>query len=587
MLKFIQRSNKRKISDDGSAQQKEQNKDESNQSTSGDGFIIYSMPKQNFESFTTKHDGRLLVDQFTPVSTRIEDGVRQSFSRIIAREATRLVEQRQRRAIIHHGIVRCSGAEEIQDVTNGFIRNRTCQFIFVSYHNTCGGHVHTIHDCPYSNGSCRCFFGIIPRRKDTNRVKFEQRQQDSLANVVEYNIQAGRYVTNIKMGGTEWRCGLSFDNFPVGHQGDVTDGCEERRLLEEDEIFGKILRNDIGFFENTEGTNSVGVYENNRDIIKGGSSRKFNEREKRIDAIVKQIKDIGCAPFNEFHSTSTWMESNFKNLDIKSNEVRIALSRATWEMGRQTLYDYSLMYRRDINDNCFTRYHWGCHDKKQFYKLYMDHDSSFMMLKRLLIWQFYPASMMIQGNNKYFVKDISWKPAVFEFVKYLIEFIDGLTGKKNTLYIQSEPNAGKTLFLDALFDYIMVVGNMKHWNRSQQFATEELLGVKLGFWNEPNFEEGVIPELLKLLGGDRISINKKYETSKTARQIPIICTGNNYAFPSSPNFNERINHIVWKTSPFLIEVGKKRLHPIAIESLFLACEQYFEEDIRSINQSPN
>lgn len=127
-------------------------------------------------------------------------------------------------------------------------------------------------------------------------------------------------------------------------------------------------------------------------------------------------------------------------------------------------------------------------------------------------------------------------------------FLAGETGKKKTLYLKSDPNSAKSLFVDSLCDYLIQLGNMKTWNRNNSFPIEELGGCRIAIWNEPSYESTVEPELLKLLGGDKISISTKYKRSKAERQIPVICSSNFYKFPQTDAFNQRIRYDVWMTN---------------------------------------
>jgi hypothetical protein len=542
------------------------------------------LPSEDIDSFLRINgcDGGLR--EFAPVHVGVEDRIRECVSTVLARGAIKLVEGRSRRAIIHHGIIAARTAEEIQDLINGITKNKSCSFLFISWHKSDGGHLHAIHDCSNSNGSCRCFNGIIPRRKNAARNQFDKGHEEYLKNAILYNTKVGRWLCHVKMATAEWSCGVLTNDELAKHQGGSEEGCETGGLLETHNVFGEVLW-DGGepASENTPGSNDLGVH---KAVGAVAEQRLFGvkpERSKRINIMENIILSIGAAPFTEYFKSSRWMTHPYmKYQDVKKIETKIAFQNANYKICNMSLWELKMDYNvHELDmDRGSEKYVWSCLDEKKFWNHYISVEESYKILKKLLIWQIYPESFR---KDKWFVMDYNWEPKVWEWVKWLINLIDGKTGKQNCLYIESAPNAGKTLFLDCLHDHLKSVGNLKNWNRSNSFAIEELIGCKIAFWNEPNFEESVTPELLKLLGGDRISVNKKYETSASVRQIPVICSGNNYAFPSSYNFSVRIRHCTWKAAPFLESVGKRRLHPLAFEHLFNKCESYNQEEIRYNN----
>lgn len=519
----------------------------------------------------------------TPVREGVEDRSRNLIANLLGSRAIGLLQERSRRAIVHHGTIGSNGTEEIQNIVDGISLNKSCQFIFLSWHDKCNGHIHAIHDCPYSNGSCRCFNEYIPQRKDTTRNKFDAGSKEYIQNAIFYNLTVGRWVCYIKVGATKWRSRVSVIDQPVGCQGGIEEGHQSLGLLEAHDVFCEVLRDDCGTGKDTKGAVNTGVHKNAGRLAEERLFGQQPERSKRIGMISQNILEIGTAPFQEFYKSNRWMEHPYmKYIDLKKTETKTAINAAIYKVINMSLYDIKVDYDVKTGDYIWgsEKYAWSCMNDKKFWSHYLGVEESFKILKKLLIWQIYPSSFR---TDKPVVINFDWKPPVFEWVKWVINFLDGKTGKVNTLYLQSDPNAGKTLFLDCLSDHLKVVGNLKNWNRSNSFAIEELIGCKIAVWNEPNYEESVTPEMLKLLGGDRISVNKKYEISGTVKQIPVICSGNNYAFPRTPAFNFRINHCVWRSAPFLIDVGKKRLHPLAIEHLFNECEAYFEEEIRYNN----
>lgn len=158
-------------------------------------------------------------------------------------------------------------------------------------------------------------------------------------------------------------------------------------------------------------------------------------------------------------------------------------------------------------------YVWSAYYYDVFDKVYLPRGESFDLLLSLFENNF--------GDNTPY----EWK--------HIIQLVNGDIGKENTYYIRSPPNAGKSTFYDLLADFFICSGQLRHWNRSNSFPIEELNTARIAFWNEPSFEPSVTDELLKLLGGDRISINIKYRAPRQISHIPLFVSSNEYKFPNS------------------------------------------------------
>ena len=278
-----------------------------------------------------------------------------------------------------------------------------------------------------------------------------------------------------------------------------------------------------------------------------------------------------CSPLKEIFQTSKYYEDEFWSSVKESNEdMKHGLDLAHKKVLHWSLKDFRAHYATFVNKNYPV---WSAYDYKRFDEHYIPRAESFKLLYQLLRHQF---------NNDFDLAEDqeddceTVKYNVYANVRTLIELLDKKSGKKNTIYICSEPNAGKTFFCDMIADYFLCPGTMKHWNRNNAFPIEELVCSRVAFWNEPSYELGVEDELLKLLGGDRISVNAKYKSAKQIGTVPVIITSNKMKFPTTSAFRERVIYWNWRTSPFLQYVGNKRLHPMAFEDLISAVENYFE-----------
>lgn len=502
----------------------------------------------------------------------IPSGMGYIVGRTIARRVIGLVEDANRHAIISSGTHRFDSFEEAQVAIDTAKRNNVCRLVFIVVHGK--DHCHVLHDCPLSHGSCKCFNGFIPKRRSTEKHFIGKLSEERLAKIIFYYLCNEKWIYYLKVGDSRFQCTMSAaaqsDRLGLGRgdEGEAglnVEGCnDEDGLLFQSEHAGSSER-DIPSDAGHQGSSM-------------GRSSKRKKKESLSDIIYRKLRVINCSPLKDFHRTSGWFEDSLlRSLKPTREEVLIAYNRLTFEVMGRSLREFSILYdvQKDNVDED-SRFHFGSLKRAKFHEFYYSKSESLVWLKKLLIWQYAPDSIEKTGK----VVDKLWKHNVFGFVKWLIQFLDGEHGKKNTWYIVSPPNAGKTFFCDVIAHYLLSAAHLKHWNRTNGFPLEELEGARIAFWNEPNFDSGNIPEMLKLLGGDNLSVAIKYQRPSTVQNVPIIVTSNYLKFPNTPEFIERITYHRWTQCDILIEVDKKRLHPFALDLLFTECENYLEEKIR-------
>lgn len=219
--------------------------------------------------------------------------------------------------------------------------------------------------------------------------------------------------------------------------------------------------------------------------------------------------------------------------------------------------------------------YWDTNTREEFDNKYLDVKTSKSMAIKLLIWQCSPQSM----DSKFNVINTDWKLNVFTYIKDLILLLDRKRNKENTDVYISPPNAGKTFFFDCVRDYLINFGQMSNWNRNSNFPLQTCGHVRVIFWNEPNYEQAVERNLLKLLGGDSYNAAQKNQMDVNIVKTPFIVTSNNMPFPNKPEFMYRMKVYHWRSAEFLKETKGKKLHPFTFQYLINSCENYFEDDI--------
>lgn len=504
-----------------------------------------------------------------PFSTEgVSSGMVYLIAKRIAGRVINMVRKSNRFAFVNSGVFKFAANANDKIALDSCQRNTSCKFIFITIH---GDHAHVLHDCPLSRGTCRCFPGFIPKRRTAQRHIISELSEECISKIIFYYLAGPKWIYTVKIGDSNYRCTIPFATQANRF---VDSGREE---FEADGVLESCDNEDRLLLEATGETTDFFSASDQRPNL-GKNLKRKREVENFSDRVYEKLRLILSSPLKAFHRTSGWFEDpllrGFKNT---KEEIQVAYNRLSFEITNMSLLEFKKMYQVEEH-NCDEdhSYHFASLKMDNFWKLYFPKRQSLIWLKKLLIWQYARGSIDDKGN----VLDKEWKQDVYNFVKFLMTLLDKRNGKKNTLYLLSPPNAGKTLLTDCISHYFLSGGHLKVWNRTSGFPLEELEGSRVAFWNEPSFDSGNIEEMLKLLGGDTMSIAVKHQSSVSINKIPCIVTSNYNKFPTTKEFSERITYHTWTACDILEPIGNKRLHPYALDLLFTDCENFFEESIR-------
>lgn len=441
-----------------------------------------------------------------------------------------------------------------------------------------GDHIHIVHDCTYSNGSCRCFNKFPFERRTRRIVSSQSLSEQDYKLLVQYHFEAGRKCKSVSVGNTNYtRLFLGLESvrstessaFESGNEGDV-----ERCDYQDESLWQQLIRGppDEHGEESIDGSHQ-GSPETKRRRRRGAGA-EAEEKEKQQVRLEKFIMGIGKVPLQDFVTTTDFLNSEWKFHNDMSTIFKNAIKYAKFRFFNFGLRDY-----RDFYENLEILPYWDTTNRENFSSKYLPLEQSKKILYKLLIWQNHDSNCMTDIETGTIREDFDWKPNVYQYVKSLIELLDKKRGKTNTDLYVSAPNAGKTLFMDLIRDYLINCGQMLNWNRNSNFPLQNCGYTRCIFWNEPNYEQSVERNLLKLLGGDSLNAAVKNQMDVNIEKTPVFVTSNNYPFPKSPEFNFRIKYYTWKSAPFLKSIGGKKFHPLTFQCLINDCENYFKEDI--------
>lgn len=440
-------------------------------------------------------------------------------------------------------------------------------------------HYHIVHDCTYSNGSCRCFnkFQFTGRVRHTVETQLLTLEDFEL--IVKYHFDGERGVEILEVGGIDISglfdrpksVQLKFNSTgETAYTGDVEVCTQESEIL---------WNKSSGRGNQQPGGENDNQYDQNGPETSGKSRKRrstndqFSNQEKKNEQekLEEMILSICKVPLHDFVTTDKFINSHWRFVNNLSTTFKNAISTVKLKFYQMRLSNYRVFYE-GISEMPY----WDTSNRNEFDEKYMSIEVSKRYLLKLLIAQYHSESINLQTGK---VLDNDWKSAVYAYVKDLIMLLDKKRHKLNTDVYISPPNAGKTLFCDLLRDYFVNCGQMAHWNRNSSFPLQTCGFTRIIFWNEPNYESSVERNLLKLLGGDSYNAAIKNQMDVNISKTPFIVTANNDPFPRKPEFEYRCKYHYWKSVPFLIQVNGKKFHPLSFQYLIDECENYYEEDI--------
>lgn len=455
-----------------------------------------------------------------------------------------------------------------------------------------GEHLHIIHDCTYTGSQCRCKvlkeISEIPfdggERRRERPLSTLHSTSDSEQSEGQTSCRTG-YGERVGRGGTPPeetpRCirrlkrrGCVSVLYTSGHWLNTFLYCEKnkRRICEgivggQYWVHGGEIRSlqlqrlykeakaamvdrrtlsvsDCPFFEGyCSGTGDSEIDGKNKTSssrqseLQKGSIRKESKLEQLIKGII-------ITPIKNIIYTSYWTTSSYRTMDHNHVSLRTTIHNIQQEITEMSVLEIFL-YTRKVNTNRLIY----VSNFTEVDDYYLNIEQSVNVLEKLLLFQFQTL------------------PRVQKFLKFLLEFLDKKTGKMNTLYVLSPPNAGKNFFFDCVIHAMINFGQIRNINKFSSFPFQEAVNKRVLLWNEPNFEPSAQETLKMILGGDQITVNVKYQPDASLRRTPVIILTNNSCL-NDVAFKSRVQKYTWERASFLQYVKKKPI-PIAFFYLLL------------------
>lgn len=391
-------------------------------------------------------------------------------------------------------------------------------------------HVHVVHDCPFSDGSCRCKIlkeetikakrrGAIRKRKAISSI-----EPDNWDSIIEYFISNGRWLQFAKVGG-------SVVGLPHGYQTLQERGCQGQNT-------GQILGTCIST-GSSELLGGSSIEETTRESTRtnSGNSRKRRRRSSDIrEEMEKIMNQHPVCPLAGIISTRQWLtHKDLRYLRADNETVKSFLDAKSEEMCYWTLYDFQSFYNQP---NCYPTFMAGYQPLEDKYYSVED---SIIILNKLLAYQFDDDVVQIKS-----------------FLQTFYNILERKLPKCNTICIWSPPSAGKNFFFDVYLHYLMNYGQLGIMNKTNNFSLQEATSKRVLLWNEPNYEDYYTDTLKMLTGGDALSVRVKQKKDCHVYKTPlIVLTNNRIGFMYELAFKDRVAIYKWKEAKFLIQYDKK------------------------------
>ncbi|XP_037557265.2 LOW QUALITY PROTEIN: uncharacterized protein LOC119434485 [Dermacentor silvarum] len=457
--------------------------------------------------------------------------------------ALQLQDIPKRRRIVHD-VFPARDDGEAQDICNEIIRRfelGPTQYgvaaVSVHTRDTSIPHVHVVHDCSWSNGSCRCvsFSGFV-RRPNRSSVWTTSATAWDFFHLIQYLYSHPRVLEYFKVGGADW--GRDCRAQVVGQYGH--SGHESSRVLEvlHSQFACPVACNDtIGSSSGHSNGDSLCKREGGKAKARKCSKRKAEE------PLYDWLRENPVSPLTNIVRTPKWLaDPNFRFIRLDDKHLQRAIQVFNDEMCSYTTLDFIELYKNtqplfDAPQGDLSAY-------------YMSIEESFDAVLELLSFQF--------DDNQ---------PEISDFVNNLYMLVEKLVPKKNCLEVVSPPSAGKNFFFDAVLSFYINRGTIRNFNRYSNFPLQDTVGRRILVWNEPNCESSAFDTVKKIFGGDVDSVAVKYSPDQTISRTPVIVLSNNEVFPDDDAFNHRMFRYKWKSCP-LLKRHDKKVHPMSLVMLY-------------------
>ncbi|GFS56835.1 initiator protein NS1, partial [Trichonephila inaurata madagascariensis] len=413
-------------------------------------------------------------------------------------------------------------------------------------------HVHVIHDCAYSNRSCRCRWRNHPGvraaiKKPIRRPKYI-RQFDWLYVILYFYLSKRGGEKEIWINGRIRRLPGQLEDLRwkalCQRAQDVLEGQGE------------------GVFNHAESEESL--HEGNKQAVHQcvrGSSKKGGRFEELCSLTQLLLSKYLCIPLTDVRKII--LPSNADHNLKLHDPVNERHYLAACKLFSQTINSYTLLELKELLDK--TQPVFYSNSATNPFKYYHDRKTSFTFLLDLLKFQCNDDEDKFRDllyNIKNWFNKKGW---------YQIDNNEyKLNNKINTIAVIGPPNAGKNYFWDCFAAIALNVGHIGRVNnKTNQFALQEVIDKRLIVGNEINMEEGAKDDFKKLCEGKALNVRVKHCPDGIYYRTPVLLlSNNNLDICNDPTFKDvRLKVFYWRKCE-LLKKSDKQPYPMAVFDLY-------------------
>lgn len=412
-------------------------------------------------------------------------------------------------------------------------------FFLVSSH---GDHIHVIHDCAFSNRSCRCSwkkdFQTQARLRGRIRkaIQLGTIDQEGWQKIILYFTSGGRHCKIFVLGGRVQRLPNGIENMEPRRRNkrgtsELMEICSGENYPELQQTFSNI--------------SSIGKGKRARNDL---NEKERGTRKQRIsDKIEQLILDHPVCPLISICDIDEYLaDDDLKYIRSDNIILKDVVDYMAKKFCRYSLHDFNVFYKRP---NCTPYFSAGYRDVDD---KYMNIEDTKSIINRLLMYQCNEDTEQVKA-----------------FLLALYNIIERNIPKTNTFLLYGPPSSGKNFFIDMILAYVLNTGQFGIANRHNGFSFQDGHGKRIILWDEPNYASDML-ELMKMIlgGGDcKVRVKQKHDTP-LCRTPVIILTNNRLNIMHDIAFKDRILQFSWNAAPFLKEC-EKLPHPLYTFEMFI------------------
>lgn len=430
-----------------------------------------------------------------------------------------------------------------------------------------GDHLHVVHDCPHSNGQCRCFFRKSEDfRRDVRapmrRYRFVS-EMDELdwTNVFLYFIMQKRESNSqVWIGG---RLQRSPDRDEIIRWGDLQTKSREildreasrvRRDSEQEERYSQDGGESISEEFQTLGKKRRLSEETGAISRRPGGKPLHVPKKSKFQRISETVHTL----LNEYFALPA---THIRDILVYQEEAQILFDpccekafQAACDVFTRKFIKLKLADLEEIYSNALPVFYSNSVDPWTYYH---DRTTSLKFVNDLLKFQFQDDEEKIK---QFLINVREW---------FNLNGWDN-NPKMNAVCVIGPPNSGKNYFWDMFCALAYNVGHIGRVNnKTNQFALQECYGRRMVVGNEVSMEDGAKEDFKKLCEGTAFNIRVKYQGDKIFTKAPVLLISN-FELDICYDFHfkdVRLHTIRWSTCGLLKESTKKP-YPTCVFDLF-------------------